>query len=190
MAHAAHAAGASGAPGNSMHGLLAEFDTAQALIDAADKVRGAGYTKTDAFSPIPIHGLAETLGFREHKLPKIILAGGITGLLVGYGLQYWTQVIAYPMNIGGRPMLSWVSWIPPMFELTILFAATTAVISMIALNGLPQPYHPVFNAPRFNLASQDRFFLLIEATDPKFRLEDTRTFLAGLGSREVVAVDE
>jgi hypothetical protein len=182
MAHAA--------PASARYGLLAEFDSADALLAAAHKVAGAGYTKTDAFSPMPIHGLAEALGFREHLVPKIILGGGITGLLTGYGLQYWTQVIAYPMNIGGRPKLSWVAWIPPMFELTILFAASAAVFGMLALNGLPQPYHPVFNAPRFKQASTDGFFLVIEATDPKFNLEQTRAFLNGLQSRGVVEVEE
>jgi hypothetical protein len=169
---------------------MAEFDSPAALVAAAQKVTDAGYTKTDAFSPMPVHGLSDALNFREHIVPKIILAGGITGLLTGYGLQYWTQVIAYPMNIGGRPMLSWVSWIPPMFELTILFSASAAVIGMLALNGLPQPYHPVFNAPRFIRASQDGFFLVIEASDPKFNLEQTRAFLNGLQSRGVVEVEE
>jgi len=173
-----------------LYGLLAEFDSGTALLEAARRVSGAGYTKTDGFSPLPVHGLAETLGFNEHKIPGIILAGGITGLLTGYGLQYWTQVIAYPENIGGRPTLSWVSWIPPMFELTVLFAATAAVIGMLSLNGLPAPYHPVFNAPRFKFASQDKFFLLIEAADPKFKLDETRAFLASLQPREVVAVEE
>jgi hypothetical protein len=183
MAHAA------AAPGR--YGLLAEFDSADSLLAAAKKVSGAGYTKIDAFSPMPIHGLAEAIGFREHIVPKIILGGGITGLLTGYGLQYWTQVIAYPMNIGGRPKLSWVAWIPPMFELTILFAAGAAVFGMLALNGLPQPYHPVFNAKRFaEHASTDGFFLVIEATDPKFNLEQTRAFLNGLQSRGVVDVEE
>jgi hypothetical protein len=171
------------------YGLLAEFDSAQALLDAAGRMGAAGYTKTDAFSPFPIHGLAEAIGFREHLVPKIMLAGGLAGLMTGYGLQYWTQVIAYPMNIGGRPTLSWISWIPPMFETTILFAAISGVVGMLALNGLPQPYHPVFHAERFNLASQDKFFLVIESADPKFDLQQTRTFLAGLHPREVVALE-
>ena len=178
------------APAAGPYGLLAEFDSADALLHAAGRVHDAGFTKTDAFSPFPIHGLAERLGFNEHLVPKIILAGGITGLLGGYGLQYWTQVIAYPMNIGGRPTLSWVSWIPPMFEMTILVAAISAVVGMIALNGLPQPYHPVFNAPRFSLASQDKFFLVIEAADPKFDLRQTQAFLSDLKPREVVVLDE
>ena len=182
MAHAASAPG--------RYGLLAEFDSADALLAAAKKVSGAGYTKIDAFSPMPIHGLAEAIGFHEHLVPKIILGGGITGLLTGYGLQYWTQVIAYPMNIGGRPFHAWVNFIPPAFETTILFGAFSAALSMIALNGLPQPYHPVFNNPRFRRASQDSFFLAIEASDPKFDLDQTRAFLGGLNPREVVALDE
>ncbi|MEO7191863.1 MAG: DUF3341 domain-containing protein [Vicinamibacterales bacterium] len=173
-----------------LYGLMAEFDTAQQLLDAAHRVRAAGYHLADAYSPFPIHGLAEALGFHEHKIPKFVLAGGIAGALAGYGLEYWTQAIDYPMNIGGRPFFSWVSFIPPAFETTILFAAFTAVITMIALNGLPQPYHPVFNAPRFSRASQDKFFLAIEAADPRFHLEQTRAFLAGLDAREVVTLDE
>jgi hypothetical protein len=174
----------------STYGLLAEFDTAQQLMDAATAVRKAGYTRTDAFSPFPIHGLAETLGFKDRRISKIVLVGGIVGVLAGYGLEYFTQVISYPMNIGGRPYHSWVSFIPPAYETMILFAAFSAGISMIALNGLPRPYHPVFNAKRFHLASQDKFFLVVEAADPKFNLEQTGAFLFGLNAREVVPVDE
>ena len=172
-----------------IHGLMAEFDSAQALLDAAQKVRGAGYTRTDAYSPMPIHGLAEALGMNERKVAPFVLAAGVMGAMTGYGLQYWTSVIAYPMNIGGRPFHSWVSFIPVTFELTILFAAFSAGISMIVLNGLPQPYHPVFNTARFSLASQSAFFLAIEATDPKFDAVQTATFLASLHPREVVPVD-
>jgi hypothetical protein len=163
-----------------VYGLLAEFDSPQALIDAAHEVRAAGYTRTDAYSPFPIHGLAEALGFRERAVAPIVLAGGITGALAGYGLEYWTQVIAYPLNIGGRPYHSWVSFIPPAFETTILFGAFAAVLGMLALNGLPQPYHPVFNVPAFDRASSDRFFLCIEATDARFDQNDTRAFLESL----------
>ena len=170
------------------YGLMAEFDSAQALMDAAVKVRAAGYTKTDAYSPFPIHGLSEALGFKERLVAPIVFVAGATGLLSGYGLQYWTSVIDLPLNIGGRPYHSWVSFIPVTFELTILFAALTAVFGMIALNGLPQPYHPVFNHERFSRASQDTFFLAIETTDPKFDPIGTRQFLAGLGAREVVEV--
>lgn len=173
----------------SHYGLMAEFESAQALLDAAHKVREAGYTKTDAYSPMPIHGLAEALGMKEHLVPKFVLAGGILGMIGGYSLQYWTSVVAYPINIGGRPFHSWVSFIPPTFETTILLAAFAAVISMIALNGLPLPYHPVFNAKRFYLASQDSFFLAIEAADPRYSEDATRAFLAGLHAREVVKLD-
>jgi Protein of unknown function (DUF3341) len=172
------------------YGLLAEFDTVDTLLSAAERTTAAGYTKTDAFSPFPVHGLDDALGFKDRRISLFVLIGGITGALVGYGLEYWTSAIAYPLNIGGRPFFSWVSFIPPAFETTILFAAFTAGLSMIVLNGLPQPYHPVFNAPRFNLASQDKFFLVIEASDPKFSLERTREFLASLHAREVVALDE
>ena len=175
---------------SALYGLLAEFDSAQELLDAAHQVRAAGYQRADAYSPFPIHGLAEALGFDEHKVPKFVLAGGIAGALGGFGLEWWTQVIAYPLNIGGRPYFSWVSFIPPAFETTILFAAFSAAISMIALNGLPQPYHPVFNAPRFRLASQNRFFLAIEASDPRFDMEQTRAFLIGLNPSEVVVLEE
>jgi hypothetical protein len=182
MAHAPAAPG--------LYGLLAEFDDAQQLMNAAHKVRGAGYTKSDAFSPFPIHGLAEALGFHDRRISKFVLAGGVTGALGGYGLQYYTSVFAYPMNIGGRPLHSWVSFIPPAFETTILFAAFTAGITMIVLNGLPRPYHPLFHSDRFSRASQDKFFIAIEADDPVFRLDDTRAFLAGLGARTVEAIDE
>jgi hypothetical protein len=171
------------------YGLLAEFPSAQALLDAAHAVRRAGYTQTDAFSPMPIHGLAEALGFEEHIIPKVVLGAGITGLIAGYGLEYWSSVIAYPLNIGGRPLHSWVAFIPPAYETTILCAAISAVVGMLALNGLPQPYHPVFNHPRFSLASQDKFFLVIESRDPKYSTDATKSFLAGLGAKEVVAVD-
>jgi hypothetical protein len=176
--------------GPALYGLMAEFDSAEALLHAADRTRQAGYTKADAHSPFPIHGLAEALGFRERSVAPIVLVGGIAGLVAGYGLEYWTSVIDYPMNIGGRPYHAWVNFIPPAFETTILFAAFSAVIGMLALNGLPQPYHPVFNVARFEHASQDAFFLVIEASDPRFDPQATRAFLAGLGARDVVTVDE
>lgn len=172
------------------YGLLAEFENADQLMAAAEQVHGAGYTRADAFSPYPIHGLAEALGFHDRRISFFTLMGGIAGGLTGYGLQYWTSVYAYPLNIGGRPFHSWVSFIPPTFELTILFAAFSAGLTMLALNGLPQPYHPVFNVERFARASQDRFFVVIESSDPKFELEQTRTFLAGLGASAVETVDD
>jgi hypothetical protein len=171
------------------YGLMAEFESAQALFDAAKKVGAAGYTKTDAYSPFPIHGLHDALGFKERLVAPVVLMGGITGALTGYGLCYWTSVIDWPMNIGGRPYHSWVSFIPPTFEVTILFSAFAAVFGMLALNGLPQPYHPVFNVERFSRASQDAFFLAIEADDPKFDATATRQFLSSLNAKEVVQVE-
>ena len=172
-----------------IYGLMAEFADPASVVAAAHRVREAGYRKVDAFSPYPIEALSEALDFHKSKLPLLVLMGGAAGLLGGYALQYWTSVIDYPLNIGGRPFHSWVAFIPPTFETTILLAALTAVLGMLALNGLPEPYHPVFNVPRFALASKDRFFICIEADDPKFDHDETWAFLASLGSREVSDVE-
>jgi Protein of unknown function (DUF3341) len=172
-----------------IYGLMAEFPDPGSVVEAARRVREAGYRKVDAFSPYPIEELSEALEFHKSKLPLLVLIGGGMGLVGGYGLQYWTSVIDYPLNIGGRPYHSWVAFIPPTFETTILVAALTAVLGMLALNGLPEPYHPVFNVPRFALASKDRFFICIEATDPKFDLDATSRFLASLGPRVVSEVE-
>ncbi|MGE0444909.1 MAG: DUF3341 domain-containing protein [Vicinamibacterales bacterium] len=161
-------------------GLMAEFETAGALVAAANQARLAGYRKMDAYSPIPIHELDEALGLERTRLPKLVLLGGILGGLGGYGLQYWTQTTAYPLNIGGRPFHSWPQFIPVTFETTVLGAALTCFIGMWALNKLPMPYHPVFNVPAFARASTDRFFLCIEAADPRFDREKTTEFLKGL----------
>ena len=151
-----------------LHGLMAEFETPTALVEAATKTRLAGYREIDAYSPIPIEELNEALGLKRTRLPMLVLAGGILGGLGGYSLEYWASTIAYPMNIGGRPFNSWPQFIPVTFETTVLGAALTCFIGMWALNKLPMPYHPVFNVPSFDRASQDRFFLCIEATDPRF----------------------
>ena len=172
-----------------IYGLMAEFPSADALIEAAHRVREAGFTKMDAYTPFPIEELSEALGHHHSPVPKIVLAGGLTGLLAGYGLEYWSSVIEYPMNIGGRPFHSWPAFIVPTFECTILGAALSAVIGMILINGLPQPYHPVFNVPRFALASRDRYFLVIEATDAKFHADATRRFLTGLNASEVSDIE-
>jgi ActD protein len=173
-----------------VYGLMAEFGDPTSLVAAAKRVRAEGYRRFDAYSPMPIHELFDILEANDRRLPLAVLGGGITGMLAGFGLCYWTSVIAYPMNIGGRPFNSWPSFIPVTFETTILFAAFTAGIAMIGLNGLPRPYHPVFNVARFaSGGSRDRLFLVIESTDPKFDRETTRTFLAGLGAREVNDVE-
>jgi len=172
------------------YGLLAEFDSPQSLLDAAHAVHKAGYTKTDAFSPMPIHGLAEALGFEESIIPKVVLGGGIMGMIGGYSLEYWTQVIDFPQNIGGRPYHAWVAFIPPAYETTILLAALSCFGCLLFLCGFPRPYHPVFNAPRFSMATSDRFFLVIKQKDPKFSLDGTRNFLMGLKAKEVVSIDE
>jgi hypothetical protein len=163
-----------------LFGLMAEFDTATALVAAARRVRQAGYAKIDAYSPFPIEELNEAMKLPRNRVPLVCLLGAITGMLAGYGLAYWSSVIAYPLNIGGRPFHSMPSFIIPAYETTILFGAFGAVVGMIALNGLPMPYHPVFNVPAFEAASSDRFFLTIEAADPKFDLEGTRAFLREL----------
>ncbi len=173
----------------SVHGLLAEFDSPEDLVAAGERAYADGYRRLDAYTPFPVHGLAEAIGFRSNRLPLLVLIGGIVGAGVGFFSQYYAAVIDYPLNVGGRPLNSWPAFIPITFEVTILVAAATAVLGMLALNGLPQPYHPVFNAPRFALATRDRFFLCIEATDPRFDSEATRKFLEGLGAKEVTDVE-
>ncbi len=172
-----------------MYGLLAEFEEPEALLEAARRAYEAGFRKLDAYSPFPLEGLAESIGVRRTRVSLIVLIGGILGCLTGFGLQYWISVIDYPLNVGGRPYNSWPSFIPVTFELTVLFAATAAVVGMLALNGLPMPYHPVFNVPRFALASRDRFFLCIESADAKFDAAATRQFLESLHAHEVSEVE-
>jgi hypothetical protein len=175
-------------PRPTLYGLMAEFDDPTSLVAAAHAARLGGYRRIDAFSPIPIEELHGAIGFHHTKLPLIVLIGGIVGGLAGYYLQYWASAIAYPMNIGGRPFNSWPQFVPITFEMTILGAALAAVFGMLALNGLPMPYHPVFNTPRFALASRNRFFLLIESRDAKFEREATQTFLESLDPRGVSEV--
>lgn len=168
-----------------LYGLLAEFDRPGDLLAAARAAHAAGYLKMDAYTPIPVHGLTDALGQRATKLPWLTLLGGTLGALFGYGFQYWVSVIAYPMNIGGRPLHSWPAFFPVIFELTVLGAALFSVFGMLALNGLPMPYHPVFNVPQFRLASRDRFFLCLEAVDPRFDRAAARQFLESLHPRAI-----
>jgi hypothetical protein len=172
-----------------IYGLIAEFSDPNELIAAIRQSRAGGYRRMDAYTPYPIEEVAEELDIHHNHLPKLVLTGGIIGMIAGFGLQYWTSVIEYPLNVGGRPFNSIVSFIPITFETTVLAAAFFAVFGMLALNGLPMPYHPVFNVPRFALASRDRFFLCIEATDPMFDRELTRRFLERLVPRSVAEVE-
>jgi hypothetical protein len=172
-----------------IYGLMAEFANPEALLAATRRARAEGYRRIDAYSPFPIEGLAEAIGFHKTRLPLIVLIGGIIGCIGGFYLQYWVSVIDYPINVGGRPLNSWPSFIPVTFELTVLAAALSAVLGLLALNGLPMLYHPVFNVERFELASRNRFFLCIEATDPKFDPEATRRFLEGMSPQGVYDVE-
>jgi len=179
---------ASEATASTVYGLMAEFDSAQAVVDATRRVVADGYTKLEAYTPVPVEELNDLIHKKRTKLSALVLAGGLSGMATGFLLQYWSSVIEYPMNVGGRPFASWPAWVIPSYELTILFASLTAAGGMIALNGLPQPYHPVFNAPRFSLATSDKFFVVIEAEDPKYDAAKTKQFLEGLGAKGVYDV--
>jgi hypothetical protein len=173
-----------------LYGLMAEFETPEDLIAATRQAYADGYRKMDAYTPMPIDGLPDALGSRRTYVSTLVFLGGLVGCVGGFGLMFWITCIAYPLNVGGRPFYSWPAYIPPTFECTVLLASLTAVIGMLVLNGLPQPYHPVFNVPRFQLATQDRFFLCIEATDPRFNLQATKDFLHGLKPVEVTEVEK
>jgi Protein of unknown function (DUF3341) len=172
-----------------IYGILAEFENPDDLVSAARRARVEGYTKLDAYTPFPVEGLAQALELGSTRVPLIVLIGGLVGAAVGYGMQYYLTAFDYPLNVGGRPYHSWPSFIPITFEMTVLVAGLSAVLGMLALNGLPMPYHPIFNAPRFALASRDRFFLCIEASDPKFDREETRRFLDRMTPRVVSEVE-
>jgi hypothetical protein len=173
----------------SIYGLMAEFESPADLLSAAERAYEEGYRRMDAYTPFPVHGLAEALGFHRTRLPLLVFLGGIAGCVGGYGLQYWISAIDYPLNIGGRPLNSWPAFIPVTFELTILLAALAAVLGMLALNRLPMPYHPVFNVPAFELASRNRFFLCIESIDPRFDRGETKQFLESLKPHAVFDVE-
>ena len=163
-----------------IYGILAEFDSPTDLVYATKAAYAAGYRKMDAYSPFPIEEASEALGFHKSRVPLIVLLGGLLGGLSGFGLQYWINVISYPLNIGGKPYNSWPAFIVPTFEMTILFAGLAGVFGMFALNGLPMPYHPLFNVDRFSAVTRDKFFLCVEAADPKFDVVDTQRFMETL----------
>ena len=171
-----------------IYGMMAEFDSAQDLVAAARKTHEAGYRKLDAYSPFPVEELAEAIGFHKNRVPLVTLIGALIGGIGGYLMQYWIAVISYPINVGGRPPHSWPAFIVVTFEMTILFGGISAVFGMLALNGLPMPYHPVFNVPRFAMATKDRFFLIIFSTDPKYQAGEVRKFLEGFKPRSISEV--
>jgi len=173
-----------------VYGIMAEFDSVNALMDAANRTREAGYKKIDAYSPFPVEGLAEAIGFHRDEVPLVVLIGALLGGLGGYLLQYWISVVSYPVNVGGKPYHSWPAFIVVTFEMTILFGGIFAVFGMLALNGLPMPYHPVFNVPRFAFATKDRFFLIVFSSDPKYNPAEVRRFLDSLGPRSVSEVPD
>lgn len=172
-----------------LYGLMAEFDQPTELVEAARRTYDAGFRRINGYSPFPIPELWEAIGFHKTRLPIIVLIGGIIGGLGGYFMMYYMEVIDYPLNVGGRPFHSWPAFLPITFETTVLCAALAAVFGMLALNKLPQPYHPVFNAERFALATRDRFFLVIEARDPKFDHDKTMEFMKSLNPKEVIDVE-
>ena len=171
-----------------IYGLMAEFETPTDIVNAAKRTHQAGYRKIDAYSPFPIEELAEAIGFHRDGVALITLIGGLLGMFGGYFMQYWIHAINYPTNVGGRPFNSWPAFIVVTFELTILCAGLAAVFGMLALNGLPMPYHPAFNVPRFAFATKDRFFLIIFSSDRKYDRAETWRFLESLGPRTVSEV--
>ena len=172
-----------------LYGVMAQFDSPSTLVAAAKETYAAGYRRVNGYSPFPIEELSDAIGFTRTSLPLIVLLGGIVGGVGGFFMQYWMEVIDYPINVGGRPFNSWPSFIPITFECTVLVAAFAAVLGMLALNKLPQPYHPVFNAPNFALATRDSFFLVIESNDPKFDHDEAMRFLKSLEARDVCDVE-
>lgn len=172
-----------------IYGIVAEYDTPEGIVAAAHRAYEAGYVKMDSYVPYPVEGLSHAMGIRDKWVIILMLCGGIIGCCNGLLLQYWGSVASYPLNIGGRPIISWPQMVVIMFELTVLTSALTGVFSMIILNGLPELYHPMFNVPGFERATQDRFFLCIEQKDPKFNVEDTTSFLEGTGALRVAQVE-
>ena len=168
-----------------LYGIMGEFETAEQLLRATRRAYAAGFRAMDAYAPFPVEGLSEALGFRTNAVPLIGLVGGMLGAATGYGMQFFIHTTSLPVNVGGRPLNSWPSFIPVTFEMGVLFSALSLLVGLLILNGHPQPYHPVFNVEGFARASRDRFFLCIEARDPRFEFEATRRFLEGLDARQV-----
>jgi hypothetical protein len=173
-----------------IHGMLAEFDSDRALLEAAHRVHAAGYRRTEGYSPMPVEGLCDALGQPKTRIPLATLLSGALGAILGFGMCWYANVLSYRWNIGGRPPNSWPAFIPITFEMMVLFASLGAVLTMLAMNGLPQPYHPVFNAPSFQRASKDRFFICIESNDPQYHTEQTRAFLESLNPLSITEVPE
>lgn len=171
-----------------IYGLLAEFDDPRSLVEACEKAYAEGYRRMDAYTPYPVEEAWEAIGFRHNRVALVVLIGGLLGLIGGYSLEYWVSTMAYPINVGGKPFHSWPAFIPPAFETTVLGAALSAMVGMLVMNGLPMPYHPVFNAPNFALASKSKFFLCLESTDPLFDVARTRAFLDTTAPRTVTEV--
>ena len=171
-----------------IYGLLAEFADRDRLLEAAHRTREEGYRSVDAYTPLPVEGLADAIGFHHTRLPWVVFTGAVLGAVGGFGLQLYASAVHYPLNIGGRPLNSWPAFIPITFELTILGASLFAVFGLLALNGLPTPYHPLFNVDRFELASREALFLCVKSKDPKFDRAATRAFLESLGPKEVAEV--
>jgi hypothetical protein len=171
-----------------IYGYLAEFHSGEGLLEAARRTKAAGYEVVEAYTPVPMEEVSHALGHRATLLPWVVLGGGVLGALVGFGMQYWVSVEAYPLNVGGRPLNSWPAFLVVTFEMTILFAALSAVLGMFALNGLPRPYHPVFHVPMFETASRNRFFLMILSRDARFDMLGTRAFLESLAPLRVEEV--
>ncbi|MCM2274951.1 MAG: DUF3341 domain-containing protein [Candidatus Didemnitutus sp.] len=172
------------------YGIIAAFDTTPDLYHACEKVRDAGYSQWDALTPFPVHGLDAAMGIRRSKVPRVSLAGGITGFCTGMSLIWFTNAYDYPLIVGGKPYFSPMFAFPVSYELTILFTAFATIIGMFVINGLPRHYHPVMKAPQFVRALDDRFFIVIEAQDPKFNAAATREFLAKIGGKDIAEVED
>lgn len=171
-----------------LYGLMAEFETAGELVAAARRTREAGFKNFDAYTPFPIHELDDAMDLHDNRVALFTLIGGLIGCVGGFSLASWVQAVALPLNIGGRPLISAPMYIPITFECTVLIGGLTAAISMILMNGMPSPYHPVFNVERFADASRSKFFLCIESDDPKFDRQATAGFLESLGPEEIAEV--